>query len=222
MRTVTCSLAPRTTGLPTWAPPTQRGPEKGAPQEDVGGGEYRAVEGDVCPHSLSLAGLDVNKGGREQAGLPGALDAQAARPSQARRAGLRVQGRPSCSSRSGLALLAGLGRQGAPGGRGSREGPGHGITQHGHCTQHRLQGAPPGLTPHHRFHWRLGTAESRPPQPRDTHAEALQVAAKTGSLHVDEGLRRETESEGAQAVHLQSLVRQQPGQRWASLSMAPH
>lgn len=123
MRTVTCSLAPRTMGLPTWAPPTQRGPEKGAPQEDVGGGEYRAVEGDVCPHSLSLAGLDVNKGGREQAGLPGALDAQAARPSQARRAGLRVQGRPSCSSRSGLALLAGLGRQGALGGPGKPRGP---------------------------------------------------------------------------------------------------
>ena len=172
------------------------GPGKGAPRRVWGGGEYRAVEGDVCPHLLSLAGLDVNKGGREQAGLPGGLEAQAAHPSQARRAGLRVQGRQSCSSRSGLAPLAGLGHQGAQGGRGSLEGPGHGKTQHGHCTQHRLQGAPPGLTPHHRFHWCLGTAESWPPQPRDTHTEALQVAAKTGPLHVDEGLRREMSLQG--------------------------
>ena len=65
-----------------------------------------------------------------------------------------------------------------------------------------------------------GDSESRSPRPRDTHAEALQVAAKTGALHVDEGLRKETGSEGAQAAHLQSLVRQQPGQHWAFLSHA--
>lgn len=58
--------------------------------------------------------------------LLGSQEARGAHPAQALREGLRVRGRPSCSSRSGLALRAGLGRQGAQVGRGSLEGPGHG------------------------------------------------------------------------------------------------
>lgn len=112
------------------------------------------------------------------------------------------------------------GTPGGPGGPGKPRGP---WTWNNRAwSLHTALAAGCPATPHNAPQAPLapGDSESRSPWPRDTHAEALQVAAKTGALHVDKGLRRETGSEGAQAAHLQSLVRRQPGQRWASLSHA--
>lgn len=79
-------------------------------------------------------GGDKDRRGRRQA-LPGCQEAQGARPARAHQGGRRVLARLSCSSRSGLALRAGLGRLGAPGGRGSLWGPAQGEPRGGHGSQ---------------------------------------------------------------------------------------
>lgn len=88
--------------------------------------------GDLEVHPNPRPSPDGVKGrrGRRQA-LPGRQEARVPRPAQALQGGPQGLGRPSCSPRSGLALRAGLGRQGAPGGRGSLSGPGHRGTQDG-------------------------------------------------------------------------------------------
>lgn len=63
--------------------------------------------------------------GSEEA-LPGCQEVQGTRPARAHQEGRQVLGRLSCSPQSVLALRAGLGRLGAPGGRGSLWGPIHG------------------------------------------------------------------------------------------------
>lgn len=87
-----------------------------------------------------------------------------------------------------------------------------------HCMQHRPKDAhcpPPrqASPPPSGLRWCLGTSGQRPPRPRVTHAEALQVTTKPGPLHVDEGLRGEAESPEAQTAHLRSAGETAPPRR---------
>ena len=116
--------------------------------DDLGSG---GTGGDWCsPPTPGQARRGSRAGrGRRQA-LPGRQEARGPRPAQALQEGLRGLGRRSCSSQSGLALRAGLGRRGAPGGRGSLSGPGYRETQDGCGTRH-----PPRDSPDPHLH--LGT-----------------------------------------------------------------
>lgn len=154
-------------------PTNHRGPTRGI--AGCLGPSFRGLRGRARPSP----GGDKDRRGRRQA-LPGFQEAQGARSARAHQGGRRVLARLSCSCRSGLALRAGLGRLGVPGGRGSLWGPAHGEPRGGHGSRPL-----PRDGPHpHGIH-----VPTEPAEPGDTHPEALQVSAEPGALHVDEGLR---------------------------------
>ena len=122
MRTVTCSSAPRTMGLPSRAPPTQRSPERGAPRRMWGVGSRELLKG-PCAHihvprrprreqgrarGGRLTGGPGSPGGPSLPGTPG-------RPAGPGTSELFIPKRPGSPGRPGT--------PGGPGGPGKPRGP---------------------------------------------------------------------------------------------------